>query len=411
MVLWQEFKIPARIIKCFPFVKVCKESLGPVFLIIFRLRINLWVLYLLSLLALLPRFLKSLLIWLILLTTLMVNWNSVLRSLFISLLGRLCVIFFRTSSLLLVFTVMERVSYVILFYLLFYGYQLEKVRSGWYLLIFGVISRIVFLWGVLTTNSRVFFFRCFSFKMSLILLVGFMMKLPSFILHLWLPKVHVESSTVGRVVLAALLLKLGCWGLIIFLLGFVPVGGMVFILGLGGVLLSLYCIFLREAKALVAYSSVVHISFFFLVLLWNSKLGLSSSSRLIISHGIVSGLLFYLVGAFYSFLVRREIAYHKGFIKRYLVLGVIIFMVLLINRGLAPTIRFFVELWGIRTLESGNRFILLLLIIYFIFSFFYSLRYALSTFLGIKAPTLQLRGLFPIIFFFIRGGLRLVSLI
>jgi len=178
-------------------------------------------------------------------------------------------------------------------------------------------------------------------------------------------------------------------------------------LGLGGLLLSLVCVFQREGKVLIAISSVVHISFFLIVLRKNRSLGFISSFTLIISHGIVSGLLFYLVGLLYSRLLSREIVYHKGMIKRQLIMGVVIFLVLLINGGLAPTASFFVELWGLSSLYAGNLSILSILLFYFIFSFYYRLRYALTIIIGGKGVNLYVRPLLFVllVFIFFRGFL------
>lgn len=146
--------------------------------------------------------------------------------------------------------------------LLSYGSQVEKVSSSYYFLFFGVGRGMVFLYSLLLLSPRMSFLETsLSSGGGLILLVRFLMKLPVYLLHRWLPKVHTESPTLGSVVLAALLLKLGVYGLYIAQVLFLRRGFLLTYLSLLGLLVGvLVCCFQRDSKALVAYSSVVHIA-------------------------------------------------------------------------------------------------------------------------------------------------------
>ena len=94
---------------------------------------------------------------------------------------------------------------------------------------------------------------------KLLLVIPFLIKLPAYGLHLWLPLAHVESPTVGRIVLAAVILKLGSCGLMHIV---VAVGtGLVTVLAIvGAVIGPLITVFQSDVKCLVAYSSVAHMS-------------------------------------------------------------------------------------------------------------------------------------------------------
>lgn len=224
-----------------------------------------------------------------------------------------------------------------------------------------------------------------SWSAYLFLVLGFLVKLPFFTTHLWLPKVHVERSTMGRVLLASVLLKLGCWGFIVVHL--LSGGLLVFLIFLSlmcSALLSVFCLYQRDGKSLIAYSSVVHMSTFFYFLINQSFWGLVASLIIIIRHGIVSGLLFFYCGLFYNNSGRREMLRHQGlFLSRFWFCVFFLFF-LLSNSGLAPTLSFFSEVYGLRFIFKNNILWILPLVIYFIFSFMYRLFYALLGYLGKK---------------------------
>jgi len=102
-----------------------------------------------------------------------------------------------------------------------------------------------------------------GFILGVFLFIAFLVKLPLYVLHLWLPKAHVEAPTMGSVVLAGLLLKLGVAGLIRLINLFHLQPGQVFLfLGLGGAAIAgASIVFQRDLKALVAFASINHINF------------------------------------------------------------------------------------------------------------------------------------------------------
>lgn len=141
----------------------------------------------------------------------------------------------------------------------------------------------------------------------LALATGFMVKVPVFPLHTWLPLAHVEAPTAGSVMLAGVLLKLGTYGLLRLCLPLFPeacqsVGvPLVAALAVAGILYGSLCALAqRDIKKLVAYSSVAHLGFCLLGLFALNPEGMSGAVLQMINHGLSTGALFLLVGMIYE---------------------------------------------------------------------------------------------------------------
>ncbi|HMM96521.1 NADH-quinone oxidoreductase subunit M [Phycicoccus sp.] len=137
---------------------------------------------------------------------------------------------------------------------------------------------------------------------ALLLVVGLAVKVPVFPLHTWLPPAHTTAPTAGSVLLAAVLLKMGTYGLVRLPVATVPGGfsrlaPVLAVAGVVGILWGgLVCLVERDLKRLVAYSSVAHMGFVVLALASGSHTGLQAALYANIAHGVVSALLFVLVG-------------------------------------------------------------------------------------------------------------------
>src|SRR4029078_2718906 len=134
-------------------------------------------------------------------------------------------------------------------------------------------------------------------------LVGFGAKVPMWPLHFWLPDAHSKAPTVGSVLLAGVLLKLGTYGLLRFWYDVVPSGAMsvapyLGALGVVGIVYgALACLAQTDVKRLIAYSSVGHMGFVVLAVSTMTAQGLAAASFGNVAHGIITGLLFFVVGA------------------------------------------------------------------------------------------------------------------
>ena len=151
-----------------------------------------------------------------------------------------------------------------------------------------------------------------------LLAAGFLVKIPVVPLHTWLPDAHVEAPTAGSIMLAGVLLKMGAYGLMRVCAPFTPdalsaAAPVLFALGVAGIVYgAAMALGQRDLKRLVAYSSVAHMGFVVLGIAAGTELGYQGAVLGMVSHGLVAGLLFFLVGALYERAHTRDIGAFGG---------------------------------------------------------------------------------------------------
>ncbi|HZT31617.1 MAG TPA: NADH-quinone oxidoreductase subunit M [Bryobacteraceae bacterium] len=146
--------------------------------------------------------------------------------------------------------------------------------------------------------------------------IAFAIKVPLFPLHTWLPDAHVEAPTAGSVMLASVMLKMGCYGLVRFCLPMFPGAARscapwIAVLAIIGIIYgALVAMVQPNMKKLVAYSSVSHLGFVVLGIFSFTQIGLDGAVYQMLNHGISTGALFILVGYLYE---RRHSLFIKDF--------------------------------------------------------------------------------------------------
>ncbi|SMO65324.1 complex I subunit 4 family protein [Solitalea koreensis] len=186
-----------------------------------------------------------------------------------------------------------------------------------------------------------------------VLFIAFAIKVPIVPLHTWLPDAHVEAPTPISIILAGVLLKVGGYGIFRVCLGIFPEGAIYFSwwLGLIGVVSIIYgamnALAASDLKRLIAYSSVSHMGFVLLGIASTTVEGASGAMFQMISHGVLSSMLFFLVGVIYIRVHDREIANFRGLLLQMPVFSVFVFIAFFASLGLPGFSAFIAEAFSL----------------------------------------------------------------
>ena len=300
---------------------------------------------------------------------------------FIFIMLNLSLVFtFSTNSIILFYFFFEWSLIPIFFIILGWGYQLERIKSRFYLLLytlFASLPLLIFIIILINLNfslSIIFIrnmvlLKRYNLYLS-IMLMSFLVKFPIFFFHQWLPKAHVEAPVGGSMILAGVLLKLGGYGLIRLIL-FIKNEKFILLVIifslLGGSILRIVCLINRDIKVIIAYSSVVHIALIIVNTLSKNLWRILGAMVIMLAHGICSSGMFSCANIIYERSHSRRIMLNKAKLNLFPTVSLFWFILCIANFGGPFTLNLLGEILLIINLRTIN-FILLLMIL--LISFF-----------------------------------------
>nr|YP_010472679.1 NADH dehydrogenase subunit 4 [Carea varipes]UVH65811.1 NADH dehydrogenase subunit 4 [Carea varipes] len=267
-----------------------------------------------------------------------------------------------------------------------WGYQPERIQAGMYLLFYTLFVSLPLLMGIFYVFNEmncmmIYFLKFINLDMYLLyfsMILAFLVKMPMYFVHLWLPKAHVEAPVSGSMILAGIMLKLGGYGLLRLMIFLQEINMKlnyvwIVISLVGGFYISLKCFCQVDIKSLIAYSSVAHMSIVISGIMVMNYWGFMGSYILMIGHGLCSSGMFCLANISYERLHSRSLYINKGMMNFMPSMSLWWFLLMSSNMAAPPSLNLMGEITLINSMLSWSWLSMIMLMLVSFFSAGYSL--------------------------------------
>nr|UFZ12925.1 NADH dehydrogenase subunit 4 [Protohermes basimaculatus] len=314
------------------------------------------------------------------------NSSKILFILNLIILMIMLICSFSAMNLFVFYLFFESSLIPVLFLVLGWGYQPERLQAGMYLLFYTLFASLPMLISIFyiynnegTLNFMLFNFMNYYSKLFYLSMVFvFLVKMPMFLVHLWLPKAHVEAPVSGSMILAGIMLKLGGYGLMRVMMVMSGISSLMNIIWisislLGGFMVSMICIRQVDMKSMIAYSSVAHMGIALSGMMTMSYWGWSGAYSMMLAHGLCSSGLFCLANISYERTGSRSMLVNKGMMNIMPSMTLWWFLLVSSNMAAPPSLNLLGEISLLNSVVGWSFMSMIMLMLMSFFSAVYSL--------------------------------------
>lgn len=314
----------------------------------------------------------------------------------------LLILRFSVKSLITYYYYFEAVLLPVFFLVIIWGYQPERFLASLYMFFYTLTASLPLLLAIsymsLERGSRDL--NCLPLNnynvRSLIIIIlrtAFLVKFPAYLVHLWLPKAHVEAPVSGSIILAGVLLKLGGYGLFLVMsilnLSYCFINLVVVLSMLGGGFIAVLILRVPDLKVAIAYSSVVHMRIVITTLIRVRVVGFIGAVIIILVHGLTSSGIFRAVNIIYERSHSRSLILNKGLLSYSPLFTLFWFLLTILNFAGPFTINLLSEIIIIQRILVYSWVIVIPIRFLCFFSAAYNLNIYASSQQGLRIKTLE----------------------